>query len=65
MSDSIYKGKLLTYGYSGELIAYNITTGKILWNWTAPDEGLGETWYPYSPLSLGCIADGKMILVLK
>ena len=62
MSDNIYQGKLFSYGYSGVLIAYDIKTGNILWNWTAPSEGLGETWYPYSPLSLSCIADGKLYL---
>jgi len=62
MSDFEYNGKLFAYGYSGILNAYNITTGQFLWNWTAPDEGLGETWYQYSPLSLGHIADGKAYL---
>jgi hypothetical protein len=55
----VYEGKLLSYGYAGVLIAYNITTGNIIWKWTAPDYGLGETFYPNSPLSLGCIVDGK------
>ncbi len=62
MSDNIYRGKLYSYGYSGILLAYDIKTGEVLWNWTAPSEGLGETWYPYSPLSLSCIADGKLYL---
>jgi hypothetical protein len=59
MSSNIYQGKLLSYGYAGSLIAYNITTGTILWNWSAPSYGLGETFYPKTPLSLGCIVDGK------
>ena len=59
MSSNIYQGKLLSYGYAGVLIAYNITTGTILWNWSAPSYGLGETFYPNTPLSLGCIVDGK------
>jgi len=62
MSDNIYQGKLFSFGYAGVLLAYNITTGKILWNWTAPSEGLGETWYTHSPLSLACIADGKLYM---
>ncbi len=62
MSTSIYQGKLFSYGYSGELIAYDIKTGNILWNWSAPLYGLGETFYPNSPLSMACIADGKLYL---
>ena len=59
MSDFIYNGRLYSYGYSGELTAYDIETGNVDWIWSAPDEGLGETFYQHSPLSLGCIADGK------
>ncbi|MCW4045828.1 MAG: PQQ-binding-like beta-propeller repeat protein, partial [Candidatus Bathyarchaeota archaeon] len=62
MSNFIYQGKYFGLGYSGVLIAYNATTGKIIYNWTAPDEGLGETWYPNTPLSMGVIADGKIYL---
>jgi hypothetical protein len=62
MSNSIYRGRLYSYGYSGEILAYNITTGHIDWRWSAPDEGYGETPYPNSPLSLGCIADGKLYM---
>jgi len=62
MSTSIYQGKLFSYGYSGELIAYNIKTGEILWNWTAPSVGYLETPYQQTPLSMGLIADGKLYL---
>jgi outer membrane protein assembly factor BamB len=62
MSDFIYNGRLYSYGYSGELIAYDIQTGNIDWVWSAPDEGLGETFYPKTPLSMGCIADGKVYM---
>ena len=61
-STSIYKGKLINMGYSGILIAYDIWTGQVLWNWTAPTMGLDETPYRYTPLSMGCAADGKMYL---
>ncbi len=60
MSTSVYQGKLFSYGYSGILIAYNATTGDVLWNWTAPFYGLDESAYPHTPLSMGCIADGKL-----
>jgi hypothetical protein len=60
MSTSVYQGKMFGYGNSGILIAYNATTGEVMWNWTAPFYGLEETAYPYTPLSLACIADGKL-----
>ena len=60
MSTSVYQGTLFSYGYTGILMAYNATTGDLLWNWTAPFYGLDETAYPYTPLSLACIADGKL-----
>ena len=47
---------------AGILIAYNATTGHIDWNWSAPYVGVDETPYPHTPLSLGCIADGKIYL---
>jgi outer membrane protein assembly factor BamB len=62
MSNSIYQGKLLAYGYGGILHAFDITTGNELWNWSAPYYGLDETPYPYTPLSLGCICDGKLYM---
>jgi hypothetical protein len=60
MSDTRYRGRLYSYGYAGILIAYNITTGHIDWNWSAPYIGVDETPYKHTPLSLGCIANGKM-----
>jgi hypothetical protein len=59
MSDFIYNARLYSYGYSGVLTAYDIATGNIDWTWSAPSEGLGETFYQQTPLSLGCIAEGK------
>ena len=61
LSTSIYNGKLFSYGYGGELIAYNITTGDELWRWGSGSVGL-ETFYENAPLNLGCIADGKIYL---
>lgn len=51
---------MFSYGYSGVLMAYNATTGDVMWNWTAPFVGIDESAYPNTPLSLGCIADGKL-----
>jgi hypothetical protein len=61
MGNNIYDGKLLTYGYSGILLAYNITTGKIVWNYTAQTVGL-ESWYGNTPISGTWIVDGKIYI---
>jgi hypothetical protein len=61
LSTSIYDGKVLSYGYGGVLIAYDIQTGEELWRWESGSVGL-ETFYENAPLNLGCIADGKIYL---
>jgi len=61
MGSNIYQGKLFSYGYSGELIAYNITTGEVLWTYTAKQEGY-ESPYGNYPIGIGAIADGKLYL---
>jgi len=58
MSDYVYQGKLLTCGYGGVLLAYDIKTGQILWNYTAKTEGF-ESPYGTYPMNIGVIADGK------
>jgi len=58
----IYKGMLLSIGYGGVLIAYNITTGQILWNYTATNVGF-ESPYGNYPLNIAAIADGKLYLI--
>jgi hypothetical protein len=60
ISTSVYQGKMFSYGNSGVLIAYNATTGEVLWNWTAPFVGVDESAWEHTPLSLGCIADEKL-----
>ncbi|MCW4017695.1 MAG: hypothetical protein NWF00_03295 [Candidatus Bathyarchaeota archaeon] len=62
MNDNIYEGKLLSYAYGGELIAYNVTTGEILWKYVATNEGF-ESPYGNYPISISCIGDGKLYLV--
>jgi outer membrane protein assembly factor BamB len=59
MGDHIYDGKILSWGYGGELVAYNITTGKVLWTYVAEQEGF-ESPYGNYPIGIGCIADGKI-----
>jgi len=58
----IYKGMLLSTGYGGVLIAYNITTGKVLWTYTAENVGL-ESPYGNYPINIAAIADGKIYTI--
>jgi hypothetical protein len=69
MTEDIYNGMLLAggvaaglgnvYGYTGHIIAYNITTGKIIWDYASGNEGF-EAPYENVPIAIGCIADGKI-----
>jgi len=61
MYSNIYEGKLFSSGYSGELVAYNITTGEVLWKYTARQEGY-ESPYGNYPIAIAAIADGKLYL---
>ncbi len=61
MTDTVYEGKLLTCGYGGVLIAYDITTGEELWRYVAAEVGF-ESPYGNYPIGIGCIADGKIYL---
>ncbi|MCW4006734.1 MAG: hypothetical protein NWF04_09125 [Candidatus Bathyarchaeota archaeon] len=61
MTENIYDGKLLTTGYGGVLICYDLQTGNVLWNYTASQEGW-ESPYGNYPLGIGLIADGKVFL---
>jgi hypothetical protein len=63
MSESIYEGKLLSYGYGGQMIAYNITTGEILWKYNATSIGLESAYGGFYPIGIACIADGKLYTV--
>jgi hypothetical protein len=62
MYSNIYQGKLLTCGYGGVLMAYDIKTGKVVWNYTAQQIGF-ESPYGNYPINMACIADGKIYLV--
>jgi hypothetical protein len=69
MSEDIYDGMLLAggtaagmgnpTGYSGHIIAYNITTGEILWDYASGNTN-NEAPYDNVPINIGCIADGKL-----
>jgi hypothetical protein len=54
-----YNGMLLTSGYGGVVIAYNITTAKQVWNFTAKNIGF-ESPYGNYPINIFAIADGKI-----
>jgi outer membrane protein assembly factor BamB len=59
MADNVYEGKLLTTGFGGILLAYNMTTGKVVWNFTAAPVGF-ECPYGNYPINIFAIADGKI-----
>jgi hypothetical protein len=59
MGEHIYDGKILSWGYGGELVAYNITTGEIEWEFIAANVGFESPFGNY-PIGIGCIADGKI-----
>jgi len=61
MNDVNYQGLLLSYGYSGILLAYNMTTGEIVWTYNSTNVGF-ESPYGNYPSSVCCIADGKLYL---
>jgi hypothetical protein len=54
-----YKGMFLTSGYGGVVIAYNITTGEQVWNFTATNIGF-ESPYGNYPINIFAICDGKI-----
>ena len=63
MTQQIYQGKLFGYGYGGQLIAYNITTGNILWTYNDTQvAGGGSVYGGNYPIGVGLIADGKIYL---
>ena len=62
MSETIYDGKILSYGYSGVLIAYDIKTGEVLWSYTAENVGF-ESPYGNYPMYATAVADGKIYMV--
>jgi hypothetical protein len=59
MQTNYYNGMLLTTGYGGVVLAYNITTGKIVWNFTAANVGF-ESPYGNYPINIFAICDGKI-----
>jgi outer membrane protein assembly factor BamB len=48
-------------GYGGEVYAYNLTTGTLIWKAAIDNEGL-ESVYERAPLSSPCVVDGKVFV---
>jgi hypothetical protein len=63
MSESVYEGELISYGYGGQLRAYNITTGDILWTYNATTVGEEVGYGGNYPIGIAFIADGKLYTV--
>ena len=59
-TSSLAGGKLYSTGYSGIVYCYDLKTGSLLWNYSAPS-GL-DTPYTGYPLGISGIADGKIYL---
>jgi len=57
MQNNYYEGMLLTSGYGGVVIAYNITTGQQVWNYTSENVG-GESPYGNYPINIFAICGG-------
>jgi hypothetical protein len=58
MSQIVYDHKLIAYGsYSGQMIAYDIRTGDVVWKYDSTNIG-GESPYGNYPMSIGAVADG-------
>jgi hypothetical protein len=58
-----YEGKLLSFGYGGELIAYNVITGEILWRYEAKNVGYESPYGSNYPIYVTAIADGKLYTI--
>jgi hypothetical protein len=59
MMANVYEGLLLASGWAGELRAYNIATGEIVWSYEAKNVGF-ESPYGNYPINIFAIADGKI-----
>jgi hypothetical protein len=57
---NIYEGKLLSFGYGGEIVTYNITTGDVLWTYNATGIGFESPYGGNYPIYVTAIADGKI-----
>lgn len=63
MYTNVYNGLLLSSGYSGQLRAYNITTGKIVWMYNATGVGYEGFYGGCYTIGIAAICDGKIYTV--
>ena len=56
---AIYNHMFFSYGYGGEVNAYNITTGQKIWTYVAKNQGF-ESPYGNYPIGIAAVADGKL-----
>ncbi len=61
MPNVFYEGMLISWGYSGVVTAYNVTTGKTLWTYTDKAGGADTSFYGNNPMNLQFTADGKLV----
>ena len=58
-------GELITMGLGGDITAFNVTNGNVLWTWTTPNSGL-ETIFGHYPLWVGfpdyAVAGGEILV---
>jgi hypothetical protein len=59
MLDNYLDGKLFSFGYGGQIRAYDIKTGEILWNYNATNIG-SESPYGMYPINVFAVCDGKL-----
>lgn len=63
MHSNIAYGKLFAAGMSGTLYAYDVQTGKRLWNYNLTDAFTEILWSDNWPIVTTLIADGKIYLI--
>ncbi len=61
MTTNYYDGLLLSYGYGGQLYAYNITTGKYAWIYNATSVGFESPYGGYYPIGIMAISGDGLI----
>lgn len=56
----VYQGKLISTGYGGQVRAYDMKTGEILWNYNCTTIPFESPYGNNYPVNVGLIADGKI-----
>jgi len=61
-SQNVYNGLLYSFGYSGEIRAYNLTTGAIPWIYNCTTVGIESAYGGNYPEGIAEVCDGKLYL---